>query len=93
MSGSTGREKHPILGGAIFHTGAIGDAPVWQAVIEATQESRASAREFLDRLDGEQLETVVPYDGSIEYLRPTGLRLSYTLMRCAAHHFEHKGEF
>ena len=35
---------------------------------------------------------VIPYDGSIQFLRETGLRLSYALMRIAAHHFIHAGE-
>ena len=38
------------------------------------------------------IDQVIPYDGSIQFLRETGLRLSYALMRIAAHHFIHAGE-
>ena len=87
-----GHAKHPVLSDPMFHTGASGETLAWQVVRQATLEVRATASVFLDGIDDSTLEHVVPYDGGIEYLRTSGLRLSYAITRCTAHHLEHTGE-
>ena len=42
--------------------------------------------------DDLDLDRVIPYNGSIPFLRSVGLSLGYALMRIAAHHFMHAGE-
>lgn len=61
-------------------------------VLTAVEEVRAAARRFLDPMQPADLDRVIPYDGSIQFLRPVGLRLSYAVMRISAHHFLHAGE-
>jgi hypothetical protein len=87
-----GNTPHALLSQPTFRTGASGDAPPWEDVIAAVRDVRQSARRFLDSLGPDDLGRVVPYTGAVEYLRPTGLKLSYALMRTATHHFEHAGE-
>jgi hypothetical protein len=87
-----GREPNSVLASPLLQTGAIGTAPSWAEVVHATREARENARVFLDMVSDADLERVVPYTGSIEYLRPRGLQLRYALMRTAAHHFQHVGE-
>ena len=87
-----GGQPHPLLGDAMFRTGASGDAPAWETVLAAVADVSEAARRFLDTVGTEDLERVVPYTGGIEYLRPVGLKLSYALMRTATHHFLHGGE-
>ncbi len=87
-----GREANSVLASSLLRTGAIGTAPSWAEVVHATREARETARMLLDEVTDADLERVVPYTGSIAYLRPTGLQLRYALMRTAAHHFEHIGE-
>ncbi len=87
-----GSAPHPLLGQALFHTGADGSAPPWDDVLAAVAEVRESARRYLDAVGPDDLDRVVPYAGGIEYLRPLGLKLSYALLRTASHHFEHTGE-
>jgi hypothetical protein len=53
---------------------------------------RDASRKFLDADVTLDLDRVIPYDGSIEDLRPVGLTLRYALMRISAHHFVHVGE-
>ena len=55
-------------------------------------EERGISRPFLDSLPEAELDRVVTYDGSIEFLRPIGLSSRYALMPIAAHHFIHVGE-
>lgn len=55
----------------------------------ATREVRTKARQHLD--SEQAMDRTVPYDGSIEFLRETGLRLDYALMRISAHHWIHAG--
>ncbi len=87
-----GEAPHALLGQSLFHTGADGTAPPWDDVLVAVGEVRQTARTYLDGVGAEGIERVVPYTGGIEYIRPKGLKLSYALMRTAAHHFEHTGE-
>ena len=83
---------HPLLSGPMFHTGSAGDSLPWNEVLAATAEVRGMAREYLETLRPEDTDRVVPYTGGIDYLRPTGLKLSYALMRTATHHAQHTGE-
>lgn len=87
-----GNPPHALLSDPLFHTGASGETQPWRAVLDATYEVRASARGYLDGAGPGDLDRVVPYTGGIEYLRPSGLKLSYALLRIATHHFEHTGE-
>ena len=85
-----GLPPHPIIGGRQFHVGGTGEWDEWEGILAATDEVRRHARLYLD--SGPPIDQVIPYDGSIQFLRETGLRLSYALMRIAAHHFIHAGE-
>ncbi len=85
-----GLPPHPIIGGRQFHVGGTGEWDEWEGILAATDEVRRHARLYLD--SGPPIDQVIPYDGSIQFLREAGLRLSYALMRIAAHHFIHAGE-
>ena len=87
-----GIERHPVIGSETFHTGASGDSPPWSEVSQAIDEVRQRARVFLEQVSDADMTRIVPYDGGIDYLRETGLRLDYALMRTSAHHFLHTGE-
>lgn len=82
---------HPLISDPMFRTGGSGEASDWPTITAGVNEVRETAIRFLDQREGD-LERVIPYDGSISYLRPVGLSLRYGLMRIAAHHFVHVGE-
>ena len=86
-----GLPPDPVISDPRFRTGASGDADDWPAIRAAVREVWERARHLLDGPDVD-LDRVVPYRGSIAYLRPMGLSLRYALMRIAAHHFVHVGE-
>ena len=81
---------HPVVGRARFATGGSGEAADWQAILQAVAEVRETARRSLD--SNPDLDLAVHYDGSVAYLRESGLTLRYALMAVAAHHFLHAGE-
>ncbi len=85
-----GLPPHPFLAGDRFRNGGTGECEDWEGVLAATDEVRGRARLYLD--SDPPVDHVVPYGGSIEFLRETGLRLSYALLRISAHHFIHGGE-
>ena len=87
-----GLPPHPVIDSPDFRAGGGGEALDWQTVLGAAGEVRDAARRFLDTVDEADLDRVIPYDGSIELLRGTGLRLGYALMRITAHHYIHVGE-
>ena len=87
-----GLTPHPVIDSPDFRAGGGGEALHWQTVLGAAGEVRDAARRFLDTVDEGDLDRVIPYDGSIELLRGTGLRLGYALMRITAHHYIHVGE-
>ena len=87
-----GLSPHPVISQPVFRSGASGDANDWRSIQAAVQEARDASREFLDADPTPDLDRVIPYDGSIEALRPVGLTLRYALMRISAHHFVHVGE-
>lgn len=86
-----GLPPHPVISNPMFRTGGTGEAKDWPAISTGVKEVRDAAKKFLDR-KGLSLDRVIPYDGSIEFLRPVGLSLHYAVMRIAAHHFIHAGE-
>jgi len=87
-----GLARHPVIGDPAFRTGGSGEALDWPLITGSVREVRHAAKRFLDLATESDLQRTVPYDGSIEYLRPTGLPLDYAVLRTAAHHFMHAGE-
>jgi len=87
-----GHPPHGFVGDPKFRSGASGDASDWPGVVEAVTEVREVARRWLDSLTTADLVRRIPYHGSLELVRSTGLPLDYALMRIAAHHFMHAGE-
>lgn len=83
---------HPFISHPNFRTGGSGEERDWPMVLAAVKEVREAARRFLDSEQELKLARLIPYDGSIPFLRSAGLPLSYAVMRIAAHHFMHAGE-
>jgi hypothetical protein len=53
---------------------------------------RATARRYLQSRTEDDLDFVLPYDGSMLVLRDKGLSLQHALLRICAHHYFHIGE-
>ena len=87
-----GLAQNPIISRVDFRTGGSGDSEDWPTILAAVSDVREAAKRFLDPVEESDLEHVIPYEGSIEFLRPIGLRLGYAVMRIAAHHLMHAGE-
>ena len=87
-----GLPPHPVISQPRFRTGGSGEAKDWPVILAGMKEVRETARGFLDSRQEPDLDRVIPYDGSIKYLRAVGLSLRYAVMRIAAHHFVHVGE-
>jgi uncharacterized damage-inducible protein DinB len=87
-----GLAPHPVLGQPEFRARGSGNADDWRGIQAAVQEVRDASRRFLDADPAPDLDRMIPYDGSIEDLRPVGLSLRYAIMRISAHHFVHVGE-
>ena len=87
-----GLPPHPVVSQDRFRFGGDGEAADWPVIQRATQQVRDTARRFLDGLSSEELETRVPYEGSMVHVRETGLSPAYSSARVAAHHFIHIGE-
>ena len=87
-----GLPPHPVISDPMFRTGGSGDAKDWPVILAGVKEVRDAARRLLDSEPEPDLDCLIPYDGSIEFLRPVGLSLHYALMRISAHHFMHAGE-
>ncbi len=83
---------HALIGLARFRIGGDGVAEDWPAIETGVGEVRATDRDFLQGLSGNDLDLVAPYDGSLVYLRENGLSLRYALLRIAAHDYYHTGE-
>ena len=86
-----GLPPHPVISHPMFRAGGSGEAKDWPMILAGVKEVREAARRFLDRQEPD-LDRMIPYDGSIKFLRPVGLSLRYAVMRIAAHHFVHVGE-
>jgi hypothetical protein len=88
-----GVPRHPLLADPGFATGAGGDwSGDWVEMLAAVAEVRARARRYLDAEPAPALDTRVPYDGAVPYLRTVGLSLRHALAAIAAHHWTHAGE-
>ena len=88
-----GQQPHALIGQTRFRVGGVGAAPEdWVTIQAAVKEVRESARRLLDSKSDEELEQKIPYDGSFEPLRATGINLRYAIMRAIAHHYFHIGE-
>jgi DinB superfamily len=83
---------HPLIGQSRFRVGGTGSAENWPQVEQGITDVRESARTFLAQATQNDLERLIPYDGSFTALRPTGIRLRYAIMRAIAHHYFHTGE-
>ena len=86
------REPHPLIGHNRYRFGGSGNSGEWEAIQQGVREVRKVASDYLEGKSDENLEIMVPYDGSLEYLRQSGLSLRYTLYRAITHHFFHLGE-
>ena len=82
--------RYPLIGDPRFRTGRTGNWDDWEGVVSAKGEVRTRARQYLDSEPA--IDTSIAYGSSIEFLRETGLRLDYALMRISAHHWLHAGE-
>ena len=87
-----GLSPHPVISQVDFRTGGSGEAKDWPTISAAVSEVRGAAIRFLDSKTDSDLDHVIPYDGSIVFLRPVGMSLRYAVMRITAHHFQHAGE-
>ena len=85
-----GLAPNPVVSHPNFRTGGTGRCGDWPELRDAVAEVRPSGRRFLD--GGPDLGFTIPYDGSIAFLRSTGLTLWYAVARIAAHHLMHMGE-
>ena len=83
---------HPVISQQRFRIGAPGSVGDWPVLEAAVREVRAAAWTYLRGKDEEDLDQVVPYDGSLQRLRKNGLSLRYAILRTAAHHYLHLGE-
>src|SRR6266498_2070121 len=68
-----GLAPHPVLGQPEFRARGSGSADDWRGIQVAVHEVRDASRKFLDASPAPDLDRVIPYDGSIEQLRPVGL--------------------
>ena len=82
-------QPHPFISQQ-FLPGSRGECDDWEGVLGAASEVRSSARLFLETWPS--IDQVIPYVGSMVFLRETGLKLSYALLRIAYHHLIHVGE-
>jgi len=62
----------------------------WEPILTSVQEVRWEARRYLDA--SPTMDTLIPYTGSIDTLRQTGITLRYAILRMAVHHYFHIGE-
>ena len=84
---------HPLMGDTAFRFGGLGDPSDWTAVQTGVKEVRERARSYLARLTEDDLERLIPYDGTLAVLQRAGvLSLRYTLTRILLHHYYHLGE-
>ena len=87
-----GRVPHPTIGNDQYRSGGPAYSGRWEIILDGVREVRHIARDFLEHKTDEDLEIVVPYEGSFEHLRASGVNLRYALYRTITHHFFHLGE-
>jgi hypothetical protein len=85
-------EPHPLIGLDRFSIGGTGEADDWDQIRAGVKEVRAATRVYLQSLSDAQLETRMPYDGSILEIRPLGISVHYALAKASTHHYFHIGE-
>ena len=86
------RAPHQLIGQERFRVGGTGIAHDWQAIQAGAREVREAARTYLEGITRDDLDLVLPYDGSLQHLLATGVSLRYALLRPCAHHYYHIGE-
>ena len=86
-----GLSPHPVINDGRFRLNGGGVIESeWQLIQRSVNEVRESARNYLDASPTKDL--LVPYSGSIEPLKESGITLRYTILRMSAHHYFHIGE-
>ena len=85
-------EPHTYISKREFRFGGTGAADDWGAVRQGERAVHEAALGYLSGFDDDDLEIVIPYDGSLRHLRDTGITLRYALFRAIAHHYFHIGE-
>jgi hypothetical protein len=86
------QDSHELIAQERFRFGGTGVAEDWPAIQAGVSEVRDAVLRYLNNVSDQDLEVIVPYDGSISYLRETGLGLRYALFRIITHHYFHIGE-
>ena len=86
-----GLPPHPVISDARFRLNG-GGVPEkdWEPILRSIDEVRESARRYLDA--SPTMDTLVPYTGSLDYLRESGITLRYAILKMSAHHYFHIGE-
>ena len=59
-------------------------------ILRSVEEVRESARKHLE--GSPPMDKLIPYTGSLKYLRDSGITLRYAILRSAVHHYFHIGE-
>ena len=85
-------EPHALIGQNRYRFGGTGEPGQWQAIRQGVREVREAASGYLEHKTDEDLEIVVPYEGSFKHLRRSGISLRYALYRAITHHYFHLGE-
>ena len=62
----------------------------WEPILTSVHKVRWGVRCYLDASPA--MDTLIPYTGSIETLRQTGITLRYAILRMSVHHYFHIGE-
>ena len=82
---------NPLIGEERFRLyGEAVSQEEWQPILTSVQEVRSGVKYYLDASPA--MDTLIPYTGSIDTLRQTGITLRYAILRMAAHHYFHIGE-
>jgi len=82
---------HPLIRQDQFRMGGTGAADDCPAIERAVRDVRALALPYLTSLE-EVADPVIPYDGSLMWIRDKGLGLRFALARISTHHYLHIGE-
>lgn len=86
-----GLSPHPVINDVRFRLNGGGVLEgEWQLIQRSVNEVRESVRHYLNASPA--MDSLVPYSGSIELLRESGITLRYTILRMSAHHYFHIGE-
>lgn len=86
-----GLPQHHFIGNPRFRFDGCGMVPrEWQMIRNSVSEVRESVRRYLD--ESPDMDVLVPYSGSHEHLRESGITLRYAILRMSAHHYFHIGE-